>query len=116
MMRTWTSRARRSPAAAPRHLGVDDLGRDVLSRPGRLRLLADSYGLQDQDRQCLMAEVAAMQVRQAAQVADDALTGDPASARLWKYGHFTGATGRSLLWLGRHRDRFDLAIFATAPV
>jgi hypothetical protein len=51
-----------------------------------------------------------MEVRQAAQVADDALAGDPASARLWRGGRFTEATARSLIWLGRHRDDLDRAL------
>ena len=79
-------------------------------RPRRLRLLCDSYGLESGDRQILMAEVAAMEVRQAAQVADDALAGDPASASLWRGGRFTEATGRSLIWLGQHRESLDQAL------
>ncbi len=79
-------------------------------RPRRLRLLSDSYGLPSADRRVLVAEVAAMQVRQAAQVADDALMGDPASARLWSSGRFTEATGRSLQWLSRHRDSLSHAL------
>jgi hypothetical protein len=82
----------------------------LAARPARLRLLADSYGLQPPDRQCLVAEVAAMQVRQAAQVADDALAGDAASAGLWDHGRFTEATARSLQWLAFHRNRLDQAL------
>lgn len=51
-----------------------------------------------------------MQVRQAAQVADDALRGDSASARLWDHGRFTEATARSLPWLALHRDSLDQAL------
>ncbi len=51
-----------------------------------------------------------MEVRQAAQVADDALAGDPASARLWRSGHFTEATARSLTWLSSYRDDLDRAL------
>lgn len=51
-----------------------------------------------------------MQVRQAAQVADDALAGDSASARLWDLGRFTEATARSLQWLALHRDSLDQAL------
>jgi hypothetical protein len=85
----------------------------LAARPARLRLLAESYGLQPADRQRLVAEVAAMQVRQAAQVADDAQAGDSASARLWDYGRFTEATARSLQWLAFHRDRLDQALRRT---
>jgi len=32
------------------------------------------------------------------------LAGDTASAALWRGGRFTEATGRSLIWLARHRE------------
>jgi hypothetical protein len=82
----------------------------LAGQPRRLRLLCDSYGLTPPERHTLVAEVAAMEVRQAAQVADDALAGDPASARLWRSGRFTEATARSLTWLGGHRDDLDRAL------
>ncbi len=82
----------------------------LADRPRRLRLLCDSYGLTRPERHALVGEVAAMEVRQAAQVADDARNGDPASARLWHNGRFTEATARSLTWLGIHRDDLDCAL------
>lgn len=82
----------------------------LADRPHRLRLLCDSYGLSRPERHTLVAEVAAMEVRQAAQVADGVLTGDAASARLWRNGRFTEATARSLIWLGTHRDDLDRAL------
>jgi hypothetical protein len=91
-------------------LGGAAPGPPLADRPRRLRLLCDSYGLARQDRHALIAEVAAMEVRQAAQVADDALAGDPASARLWRSGRFTEATARSLTWLGNHRYDLDRAL------
>lgn len=51
-----------------------------------------------------------MEVRQAAQVADDALAGEPASVSLWRSGRFTEATARSLIWLSQHRDRLNQAL------
>ena len=81
----------------------------MASRPSRLRLLCDSYGLEPRERNTLLAEVAAMEVRQAAQVADDALSGDPASIGLWRGGRFTEATARSLIWLAQHRDSLGKA-------
>jgi hypothetical protein len=87
-------------------------GLPLAERPGRLRLLCDSYGLTRQERLALVAEVAAMEVRQAAQVADDTLAGDGASARLWRSGRFTEATARSLTWLGNHRDDLNRALRA----
>jgi len=91
-------------------MGDGTAGPPLTGRPRRLRLLCDSYGLVRQKRHTLMAEVAAMEVRQAAQVADDALAGNPASARLWRSGRFTEATARSLIWLDRHRDRLNQAL------
>ena len=91
-------------------MGDDTEGPPVVDRPRRLRLLCDSYGLDNRDRQTLVAEVAAMEVRQAAQVADDALTGDPAAAGLWRGGSFTETTGRSLIWLSEHRDGLEWAL------
>jgi aminoglycoside phosphotransferase (APT) family kinase protein len=49
--------------------GDGSLPPPLAARPARLRLLADSYRLQLPGRQRFAAEVAAMQVRQAAQVA-----------------------------------------------
>jgi hypothetical protein len=105
-----TAPCRPRPADHDEPLGGAAPGPPLVGRPRRLRLLCDSYGLTRQDRHALIAEVAAMEVRQAAQVADDALAGDPASARLWRGGRFTEATARSLIWLGRHRDDLDRAL------
>jgi hypothetical protein len=91
-------------------MGDGTPGPPLAGRPRRLRLLCDSYGLTPCERHTLVAEVAAMEVRQAAQVADDALSGDPASVSLWRGGRFTEATARSLIWLGQHRDRLNQAI------
>jgi len=85
-------------------------GPPVTDRPRRLRLLADSYGLTGPERRSLLSEVAAMEVRQAAWVADRALAGDQALAGLWRSGRFTEAIGRSLSWLAEHRDGLEAAL------
>lgn len=91
-------------------MGDGTAGPPLADRPRRLRLLCDSYGLGSHDREVLVGEVAATEVRQAAQVADDALAGDPASVGLWRSGRFTEAAGRSLIWLGQQRDSLNWAL------
>jgi hypothetical protein len=91
-------------------MGDGSAGPPVADRPRRLRLLADSYGLTEPERRSLPSEVAAMEVGQAAWVADHAFAGDQASAGLWRSGRFTEATGRSLTWLAEHRDELEAAL------
>lgn len=91
-------------------MGDGTAGPPDADRPRRLRLLADTYGLDAEDRRNLMAEVLAMEVRQAARIADEAFAGDRSSAGLWRDGRFTEATGRSLTWLAEHRDRLAVAL------
>jgi hypothetical protein len=131
---------------SPRHLSVDGRGRDVLSllfaymawhftplhpelmgdgttghpladRPRRLRLMADTYGLTPDERKALLSEVAGMEVRQAARIADDAQDGDQVSARLWRAGRFTENTARSLSWLAEQREGLEreLRLGASSP-
>jgi hypothetical protein len=83
---------------------------EVTDRPRRLRLVADIYGLTGHERRSLMSEVAAMEVRQAAGVADRAQAGDAAFIGLWRVGQFTEATGRSLTWLAEHRGDLEEAL------
>jgi hypothetical protein len=92
-------------------MGDGTAGPEVADRPRRLRLLAEIYGLSGHERGSLMSEVAAMEVRQAAWVADRALADDAAFTGLWRAGKFTEATGRSLTWLAEHRDVLEEALF-----
>ncbi len=91
----------------PEVMGDGTAGPPVADRPRRLRLLADTYGLTSDERQALLSEVAGMQVRQAARIADAALAGDQVSARLWAAGRFTENTARSLSWLAEHRQSLE---------
>jgi thiamine kinase-like enzyme len=91
-------------------LGDGRTGPPVADRPRRLRLLADTYRLTRHERTSLTSEVAAMEVRQATRVADQALAGDQASVGLWRAGRFTEATGRSLTWLAEHRNSLEEAL------
>ncbi len=94
----------------PELMGDGSPGPPVADRPRRLRLIADTYGLSADERRALLGEVAGVQVRQAARIADEALAGDEASRRLWRAGHFTENTGRSLTWLAEHRDSLEQAL------
>jgi hypothetical protein len=94
----------------PEPMGDGSSGPAVADRPRRLRILADSYGLTADERQTVLGEVAAMQVRQATRIADGALAGDEVSVRLWRAGRFTENTGRSLSWLAEHRDSLTRAL------
>ena len=94
----------------PELMGDGSGGPAVADRPRRLRLLADAYGLTAAERRTVLSEVAAMEVGQAARVADGALAGDEVSARLWRAGRFTENTGRSLAWLADHRESLDRAL------
>lgn len=85
-------------------------GPAIADRPRRLRLLADAYGLSAAERQTVLSEVAGLEVRQAARIADGALAGHEVPARLWRAGRFTENTGRSLSWLAEHRDSLTRAL------
>jgi len=88
----------------PELMGDGTAGPPITDRPRRLRVLADAYGLTGDERRQVLSEVAGVEVRQAARVADGALAGDQASTRLWQAGRFTENTGRSLTWLAKHRE------------
>lgn len=94
----------------PELMGDGSAGPSVADRPRRLRLLADSYGLTSDERAGLLSEIAAMEVRQAARIADGALAGERISLRLWRNGRFTENIGRSLTWLAEHRASLDSAL------
>jgi len=94
----------------PEPIGNGSVGPDVSDRPRRLRLLADAYGLTAAERQMVLSEVAGVEVRQAARVADRALAGDQVSERLWRAGRFTENTGRSLSWLAHYRESLTVAL------
>jgi hypothetical protein len=91
----------------PELMGDGSIGPPVADRPRRLRLLADAYRLRTDERQVLMSEVARMEVRQAARIADGALACDQVSARLWRAGRFTENIARSLSWLADHREDIE---------
>lgn len=82
----------------------------IVDRPGRLRVLADAYGLDPGERSQLLSEVARMQVSQAFHLAARAHAGDAAMRRLWHDGRFTVTTARSLLWLHQHRQALTEAL------
>jgi hypothetical protein len=94
----------------PELMGDGTTGPPVAGRPRRFRLLADTNGLTARERGVLLSEVAALEVRQAAIVADDALEGDKVAARLWRDGRFTENTGRSLSWFAVHRQSLASAL------
>lgn len=94
----------------PEPMGDGSAGPPVADRPRRLRLLADAYGLTAAERRTVLSEVAAVEVRQAARIADEALAGDEVAARRWRAGRFTENTGRSLTWLAEHRDSLARAL------
>ena len=94
----------------PEPMGDGSSGPSGADRPRRLRLLADAYGLTADERQTVLSEVASVEVRQAARIADGALTGHKVAARLWRAGRFTENTGRSLSWLAEHRESLTLAL------
>jgi hypothetical protein len=88
----------------PERMGDGSFGPPANDRPRRLRLLADAYWLTADERHQVLSELAGVEVRQAARVADGALAGDQAATRLWRAGRFTENTGRSLTWLAEHRE------------
>jgi hypothetical protein len=94
----------------PELMGDGSAPPPVTDRPRRLRVLADAYGLTPDERHRVLSEVAGVEVRQAARVADGALAGDQASTRLWQAGRFTENTGRSLAWLAEHRESLFTAL------
>ena len=91
-------------------MGDGTAGPPVPDRPRRLRLLADTYRLTTDERAALPGEIVGMQVRQAARLANDALAGNEASARMWRDGRFTENTGRSLTWMAEHRESLEQAL------
>jgi hypothetical protein len=94
----------------PELMGDGTTGPPVEDRPRRLRLLADIYGLSADERAGLLGEVAAIEIRQTARVADGALANDEVYVRLWGDGRFTENIGRSLNWLAEYRSILERAL------
>jgi hypothetical protein len=94
----------------PELMGDGTTGPPVEDRPRRLRLLADIYGLSADERGGLLGEVAAIEIRHTARVADGALASDQVYVRLWGDGRFTENIGRSLNWLAEHRSILERAL------
>jgi hypothetical protein len=99
----------KSFAYSPRYLGIDGLGRDVLSLlPGEpTATLRGDAQLGQVAR--LLREIHDA-VRQAARIADNALAGELVAVHLWRDGHFTENIARSLTWLAEHRPNLERAL------
>lgn len=91
-------------------MGDGALPPPLQDRPRRLRVFAESCGLDTEQRARLVDEVVRAQVNQAARVAAGALGPEADTARHWDGGRFTINIARSLLWLNHHRNDLEQAL------
>lgn len=97
-----------APEDIPGHWHVRDPSLDGQRR--RLRLLAEAYGLSQDERSSLLPEIAYVQATAAGRVATGASHGDEGMRNIWWSGKRVGVFGAAMKWLGCNWAGFEEAL------